>query len=285
MKNLRKFLFALGAFAAILTFASCSDNDDDGNSGGVSITLPESVGTNELVGTKWESSDYGYSYTFEFADGTATYTEVYSSEIDEIDKRVYNYTYDSENKLIYLAPITISYSDEEGEYSYSASTFESLAKKYGLSGDDFSRVIEVINNMFSTKTVYKYTLDGNSLTLEEYFDGSLPSNVTFNYTGTDLDGIYEGYLSLYVSSYYYEIIPIFSNGTFSGNLYKYSNDDDTEKLGKASGTYTISGKGTSRCTISFTFTSLPEGFSVISKDKEYKFKQYKDPRIYTKTTN
>lgn len=284
MKNLRKFLFALGAFAAILTFASCSDNDDDGNSGGVSITLPESVGTNELAGTKWESSDYSYSYTFEFADGTATYTQVYSSD-KSTSKEVYNYTYDSENKFIYLALITRSDSDEEGEYSYSASTFESQAKKEGLSGDELSRVIEVCNNIFTTKTVYKYTLDDSGLTLEEYFDGSLPSNVTFDNTDTDLNGVYWGYLSLYVSPSYYECIPTFSNGTFSGNLYKYSDDDDTEKLGKASGTYTINGTGTSGCTISFTFTSLPEGFSVISKDKEYKFTQEENSRTYTKTTN
>lgn len=288
MKNLRKFLFALAALAAVFTFASCSDDDDDDDdSGSATITLPESVGTNELSGSSWKQSDSDYSRTFEFADGTATLTEVDAEDSSTTIKRVYKYTYDSENKLVYLALTTYGGTDSGESYSISASSYESQVKNMGDSGDHLSWDIEWAKNLFTTPTIYKYTLDGSSLTLANYFDGTLPSNSYFyNKNDTNLD--YDGYLQTYDSSSEanYALFPTFSNGSFSGNLYKEGYDDGNyKKLGTASGTYTVSGTGTSDCTITFTFTSLPNEFSVITTNTAYKLTQDEDSYKYTKVTN
>lgn len=288
MKNLRKFLLALAAFAAVFTFASCSDDDDDeGSSEGVSITLPESVGTNELSGTKWEQSDSNYSRTFEFADGTATLTEVDAEDSTTTIKYVYKYTYDSENKLVYLALTTYGGTKGSDSYSVSASSYESDVKNIGDSGGQLSWDIEWTKNLFTTSTIYKYTLEDSNLTLANYFDGTLPSNAGFYNNDKDLD--YYGYLETYDSSSEasYALFPTFSNGSFSGNLYKEGYDDDGnyEKLGTASGTYTTTGTGTSDCTVTVTFTSLPDGFSVLTTNTAYTLTQDEDSYKYTKVTD
>lgn len=289
MKNLRKFLFVLAALAAVFTFASCSDDDDDddddGDSGKATITLPDSVGTDELSGTKWEQKSESYSRIFEFAGGTATFTE---TDSEESSKKVYTYTYtyDSEKKLVYLALTSYSGKEDEESYSFSASSYESQIKDTGVSGDMLSYEIEWCKNLFATQTIYKYTIEDNKLTLAEYFDGTLPTKAYF-YGNDDLS--YNGYLQLEDkdNDADYAIFPTSSSeDSFSGNLYKKGYDDEKwEKVGTVNVTYTVSGSGTSDSKITFTFTSLPDDFSAITKNTAYELVQDEDSDEYTKVTN
>ena len=309
MKLSKKILAALSAaalLAATALFASCSDDEDDDKNGTVYATLPESVGENPLKGKTWkitdtENDEEGTTCSWEFTDTTATYTE---SNTDHKSINTYKYSYDANQKLLYLALQSEGWT-ENGEWiSYSSvEEYEEQYKKWceeegeSLSDVELECELEYVKRDFSTRRVRKYTIgDDGSLTLEDYFDGNLPTKCDFykDFGESELPSEYtEGFISidcigLYDSEYDYRYNYYLSFNseakTFSGNMYSYksSKDDEfTTKLGTVKGTYTTEGIGTSGCKVTLTFTSLPDGVPIIKTGTAYELEMYSDSDTYT----
>lgn len=261
-----------------------------------SVTLPDSVGDNELKSTSWKNTASSVTTTIAFSESTVTFT---TEEGTETDTEEYKYTYNATDKLLYLELESVKY---DGSDTISRSSdIETLLKNEGLSGDELSWEIEIIKNRLKTVTIYKYTLTDSSLKLENYFDGTLPPSGSFTassdspeytlYSNSD-GGIFtyeaeETSDGAKVNVGYRIGMMNLSDGSFDGNLYKQTFDASGEtytvtSLGTAKGTYTTSGKGTSDCTISFTFTSLPDGATSLSTGSAYKLTQEAIPTTYTK---
>ena len=296
MKNLfglKKMFMASLALAMVFSVASCKqDDDDDGgtaslsnsSSSGSSVTLPASVGDNVLKGKTWERTySEGSSSSSEsvaFSDSTVTRTRTYSGEESGSSTEVYNYTYDATKNLVYMSFKSV-FGTEGGEsYSYSSlSEFEAelnkVAEEYGMSAEEKAAEIANFKAELERTTVYKYTISGSSLTLADYFYGTLPSNVEFEYRDSgysiklDDDRVYleEWGFSSDVDGKARGVT--FSNGTFSGKL--YDRHEETE-IGDVAGTYTISGEGSS-ATVTVKFTSLPSVYKTIKANTDYVLEQ------------
>ena len=179
--------------------------------------------------------------------------------------------------------------------------YKKLAKKYNLSGIELENAVAEITAKFGTKTIYQYEISGSTIKFYEYFDGTLPTMADFDdgstdsYSGSLRDfKLREGYFRIRpvnrTSVSHYLIYPTFSSGTFSGTIFmdfdgNSDNDDDwtVSKLGTVSGTYTTSGTGISGCSITITFTSLPDGVSDFAINTAYELEQnYPYSNTYTK---
>lgn len=262
-----------------------------------SVTLPDSVGDNELKSTSWKTTASSVTTTIAFSESTVTFTEEGTGTETYTDTEEYKYTYNATDKLLYLELESVKY---DGSDTISRSSdIETLLKNEGLSGDELSWEVEVIKNRLKTVTIYKYTLADSSLTLENYFDGTLPPSGSFTASSGSsvLYSNSEGGIFNYeaeetsgettVTVGYRIGMMNLSDGSFDGDLYKQTFDASGESytltsLGTAKGTYTTSGKGTSDCTISFTFTSLPDGATSLSTGSAYTLTQEATPTTYTK---
>ena len=317
MKLSKKILAAVSivAFAAfaMLPLASCSD---DGDSGGQSTqqpsstdngegegektggegdgtggdngdttphaTLPESVGANPFAGKTWEyfASGFQERHFWEFSDTTARHIveETVNDKVEIHEGAVYNYSYNADENLLYLALKTYIQTDDGEEWSYaSLEDFKKLAEAWGWFSVEIELELERVEQEFSLLKIKKYTIDGNTLKLENYFDGSLPSAYQFykSFRADELPDGYSGelgidYMSINMPSgsefkCFYSLS--FDGTAFSGRVY----DEDANTLGTISGTYTTSGSGTaeSGCTVTLNFTSIPSGIPVIVTGKDY----------------
>nr|MBP3281925.1 hypothetical protein [Treponema sp.] len=125
MKLSKKILAALSAAALLATtalFASCSDDENDDKNGTSYVTLPESVGENPLKGKTWqitdtENDEEGTTCSWEFTDTTATYTE---SNTDHKSINTYKYSYDANQKLLYLALQSEGWTEDGETISWSS---------------------------------------------------------------------------------------------------------------------------------------------------------------------
>ena len=287
---MKRFSIAMvSAFLALslIGFVSCSsDSDDDDDtstttsSSSSTITLPESVGTDELSGTSWSydnSSGEGEVTTWTFKDGTATEKVVRQSKnMTEINE--YTYSYDSTKKLVYLALTKYTNTDDEGTVSFSsAAAAKAEAAKDGATGTELDHIYEQYNAAFSTKTVYKYTIEDTSLTLDSYFDGTLPTMAELD---NEIDEVFIdfGCIVLGKDTPFYATV---SGNTLTGTVYAESGDEIV-KLGTATGTYTASGAGTSDCTVTITFSALPSGVTAVTTNTAYTFTQFASSKTFTK---
>ena len=298
MKLSKKILAALSAAALLATtalFASCSDDEDDGKNGTAYVTLPESVGENPLKGKTWKyqyTDTYGdgsdsWSGTWSFTDTTATYTE---SETDHTNIETYKYSYDANQKLLYLALQSEGWTEDGETISWSSvEEYEEEMKKeseeegWSVSEATIECALEDVKQEFSTLEVNKYTIDDDgSLKLEDYFDGNLPTKCSF-YKYIDESELTEEYTYGSVRSYdiwledsenmyRYEYFLSFNSEakTFKGNMYSQKRPrgedwGDATKLGTVKGTYTTEGIGTSGCKVTLTFTALPDGVPALIK--------------------
>ena len=291
-------IVALAASAAF--FASCTDDEDDEKITTPHATLPESVGANLFAGKTWEMSDISDgqevdSECWKFSDTMATWRHEYYRDGELFaDNYVYNYSYNADENLLYLSFQSAFGTDDGGEWSYaSLEDVKKLCEEYGYSSVATEMELEWAEQDFSTLKIKKFTIDGESLKLENYFDGSLPTLCKFEKEFTEDELLYEdssisyGYVRLdrvivYTSSdHSYIYYPTFKNGSFSGKVY----DEDVNTLGTISGTYTTSGSGTaeSGCTVTLNFTSIPSGIPVIVTGKDYVLEMSSghSDRIYT----
>ena len=247
-------------------------------------TLPESVGANPFAGKTWEMSDISDgqevdSECWKFSDTMATWRHEYYRDGELFaDNYVYNYSYNADESLLYLSFQSASGTDDGGEWSYaSLEDFKKLAEAWGWSSVEIELELERVEQEFSLLKIKKYTIDGNTLKLENYFNGSLPSAYQFykSFRADELPDGYSGelgidYMSINMPSgsefkCFYSLS--FDGTAFSGKVY----DEDVNTLGIISGTYTTSGFGTaeSGCTVTLNFTSIPSGIPVIVTGKDY----------------
>ncbi|MBR1615324.1 MAG: hypothetical protein IJ673_07555 [Treponema sp.] len=331
-------IVALAAFV-MLPLASCSDDGDSGGqstqqpsstdngegdgektggegekTGGDNgdttphATLPESVGANPFAGKTWETSyisdgQGGNSECWKFSDTMATYRNEYYRDGELFaDNYVYNYSYNADESLLYLSFQSASGTDDGGEWSYaSLEDFKKTCEEYGYSSVATEMELEWVEQEFSLLEIKKYTIDGNTLKLEDYFDGSLPTLCEFEKKFTEDELPYEdssnsyGHVGLdevwlldetgHETGHDYRYYPTFKNGSFSGTAYDSNDEMTAVKLGTISGTYTTSGSGTaeSGCTVTLNFTSIPSGIPVIVTGKDYvlEMESGHSDRIYT----
>ncbi len=268
-KALKSIAFALLSAAMLFNFAACSSDDDSGSDDGGSTTvkLPESVGENPFKGKTLK--DYGKSY--KFSDKTVDETGGSYTE-------TYGYTYNTETSVIYLKLKKISY----GSVSYSSAS--EMLKGTNLSSADFEDYKNQLEDDFATIKTYKYTITDDSIDLEEYFDGQLPTEVKFFTTyGTEIKYVtLEGTkLEFNESRTDYNAAYLnFSNDSFSGTAFHviYEGFESTKtKLGTIKGTYTLSseegkniyGDAVTDWYLTLKLTEVPEGLESY-KDKEIK---------------
>lgn len=296
MKNaMKKFgLMWLLVCAVALIFVSCKKEDDDdnsgngGGSGNGSVALPANVGTNEFAGKTWKVSNVSWNHgiqTLVFTDSTLKkndenpngYTEVYN----------YNYAYDSTNKLLYLSLVSVKMGDgttitTQAEY---VSFHKNEASEYKETWNERDEIEAKsgAKDLFEILRIYKYSISSDgSLKLAEYFSGSLPSNIRFESSsikrikGSDIR------LECSDNSHTY-IFMTYNNGSFSGTAVT-----EGTVLGKAAGTYTIQGTGTSNCTVTLRFTTLPDKITEISsvqKNTDYTLVQEENSITYASGEN
>ena len=272
-----------------------SGTNKDGKNSGEStsattpkVTLPESVGENPFAGKTFSEIITGgdaerKTRTWDFTDSKAT--EVENDSIwNGISTSVYRYSYDANQKLLFLS--FKSYSEKSADRTYTFSSVaeyeEILRKNAGYSGDALERMLAMCASQFATMEVYQYEISENSIILTKYFNGSLPTVVRFSTESetpiyidyNDAKGMI--YIKLSDNTLY-EFYPTFSNNSFSGKMYKGLWDGDKENptsIGSVEGTYTTSGKGIkgSGCTITLIFTKLPDSVTGISTGTEYVLK-------------
>ena len=289
-------IVALAASAAF--FASCTDDEDDEDEKITTphATLPESVGANPFAGKTWEyfASGFQERHFWEFSDTTARriVEETVNDKVEIHEGEVYNYSYNADENLLYLALKTYIETDDGEEWSVSSlEDVEKVGEAWGYSSDEIDCWLEEWKLDFSTLKIKKFTIDGESLKLENYFDGSLPSAYQFykSFGEDELPDGYSGelgidYMSINMPSgsefkcFYYLS---FDGTSFSGRVY----DEEANTLGTISGTYTTSGSGTaeSGCTVTLNFTSIPSGIPVIVTGKDYVLEMDSghSDRIYT----
>ena len=263
-------------------------------------TLPESVGANPFAGKTWERSfsDGQGGECWKFSDTMATYRDEHYHDGELfVENYVYNYSYNADENLLYLALKTYIETDDGEEWSVSSlEDVEKVGEAWGYSSDEIDCWLEEWKLDFSTLKIKKFTIDGESLKLEDYFDGSLPSAYQFykSFRADELPDGYSGelgidYMSINMPSgsefkcFYYLS---FDGTSFSGTAYDFNGDEMTAvKLGTISGTYTTSGSGTaeSGCTVTLNFTSIPSGIPVIVTGKDYVLEMTSgnSDRIYT----
>jgi len=278
--------------ALVFSFVSCKNNDDDEDTTSAekpAVTLPESKGENIFKGKVWTrtTSNSSRTYTYTFADDTVTYRRDNSDGSWNI--RTYNYSYNADSSLLYLS--YKAFENSKGLSYSSVSEYEAKQKEKGITGDTLADYVAYTKAEFDTKIIYKYVLSGNEISFFDYFDGTLPTYAYFSADTIEKDGkeygLYNmnGYILIDDNASYgtneqitFELYPTFSNGSFSGKLYKCIYNTETEDetsvyLGSASGTYTVTGTGTgseeNAGTLKLNFTTLPTSFTILSANTDY----------------
>ncbi len=303
MKKALKFLLVgFVASAMIFGFASCSDDEEDekaatttttennGENGDSTTTTTENNGTtgsttttttestNPFSGKTWRVTEEGFLVEYAFSNETVTNT-IEESQGNHPYKIVVTakYTYDTAKSLLSLEPTHMyqKEGDEEAEYS-NISEIEAAFEALGFTGADLACKVASYNAEFRTKVVYKYEITGNTLKLTNYFDGVLPTSIEFNKDGGESDSDIEfrtGEIKVCGTHARYYIYPTFTDGNFSGTVFKkiYENDNEVfTNLGNAAGTYSTSGTGSEGCTITLKFTALPDdAATAISLNTDY----------------
>lgn len=251
----------------------------------VADATPDCVGTDELSGKTFERTYDGGKEVYTFKDGIAEETDS-SEEGDGEAKITYSYSWNATEKLVYLqkkSSSAMGYTMNSAEDEVKA--YIDYMKKYGgtLSEEDKECLNEETKYNWSMVDVYKYIISDGKLYLEPYFDGVyIPTkglqnfnfgsnaNWSVNFSSDCLklkDNTGDG--KTYIS------YPVFSDGNFSGTLYKKTKkagekDSTLTKVGAIKGTYTIS----ANTSVKLNFTEVPETVSTLKGEFELKARNY-----------
>ena len=146
------------------------------------------------------------------------------------------------------------------------------AEGFTLSETDLECETTFFNALLSTKIIYQYEISDSNITFTDYFDGTLPTDVSFSGEKISFTE-HRMYFRLDKNDEnLYFSYPTYKNGSFTGKVYKCERGDEgwtTVALGNIAGTYTTSGTGTSGCTVTLTFSELPEGITEVSTGTAY----------------
>lgn len=222
------------------------------------VIMPDSVGENPFVGKTF--MDENKYHTWSFSDSTVSHND-----------SLYFYTYNTEKKLLYFT-FKSQYWEDDGYID----SFADLMENYIAYGSSENAAYEEAYSEYSVPEIYTYEIEGDTLSLKEYFDGTLPTQAPFIHYKTDGGGftLQNGGIHFWNSgagSGFSCFKLNSSDGKFSGNLYELGDVADNKKVGEIEGVYTIGGTDSSGYTISLQFTKLPSallslGFEV---NKEY----------------
>ncbi len=232
-----------------------------------SVELPASVGNNPFAGKTFvlDDSHYDSSMTLTFTEDVMTRT--YKTQIS-----YYKYSYNATTKMLYWVPVfpvkdgdkTITSINEHINY------VKTQAEAKGKSWTKNKEICTKAQIIFALThpEAYLYTFTDTGLSLENYFTGDIAQNIRFywheeysspSYAGRQITTEFAPGFAIiaYLNSEdisYNVVLTHKDNGTFTGNVY---NEKEDTLLGTLAGTYSISGTGTSGCTLTYNFTSLP----------------------------
>lgn len=285
MKKLNRILFSILFASLVLPFASCGDDEEEDDT--PKASLPTSVGENIFSGKTFTYEDEHENVsTLKFKESTVVFTE---EDDDGTYEKTYQYSYDTEKSILYLAFQSISGTEAGEAFSLSnADEYVAYRKKelesegVELTEDYLLFLSEDGKDWFSGNVdEYKYEITGDVISLEDYFDGNLPTECKFYSADGSvrvsdkikLDVLEHGDSAVYEC--FRTVNCSYSDGKFSGNIYgEFNHDDGYKLLGKVEGTYSTSGTGTegSGCTVKLTFTAIPDevaSASGVAKGTEY----------------
>ncbi len=260
------------------------------------INLPESVGQNPFAGRVFTTSDGNGNNTslstWSFTNNKATY-----SNSDSSYTMTYNYTYNTNNNLLYLACTELSQRNPSGDGVETLNSVSSVVEFLEGYYPDYSeeRKCDLIDwglkCYFYSKEIYQYSISENTLNLIKYFDGTLPVEVRFvsNNNTSPYISLCGSCLSLGSQPgcpccYFCD----FNDGKIFGKLVtsQYSGPLtvlEGEILGDFEASYTTSGTGPSNCSVTLTFTKLPESIQGYEIGMPYVISQYVNSQVPAQT--
>lgn len=241
------------------------------------VSLPASVGVNELKGLKIESlSNSSSKDEYIFSDTTVEVTRYRNGAV--FGKIIFDYSYNSIEKTFCMKLKCYVY--DETTYIY---TFDDALEYYG--SDLFASLTEeelqiqklMFEELFNEVDYKKYEILGNLFTMYEYFNPE-DTNVTSSHNGrisySDEEVVFSNHdcQSFWVNKgkgdeglKFFNVRYNPSSKTFTGPV-RSKNEGD---IGVASGTYKTEGRGISGCSITLVFEDLPDTIDFLTKGKEY----------------
>ncbi len=281
MKKLNKFMCLALSASMLLSFTSCDPDSDDEKIEfeNVNIVLPEPVGENPFAGKTFtinsENPFISQPSKYTFTNDTCTISQTMQSGEDSTIEAAatYSYSYNATDSLLYLALRTTQYLGAGDSMSFSdLKNFISLGQKSGADTAELQYLADQASITFSTPAVCKYTIQDDKFSAENYFDGTLPCQCSFKSDSAYLSAEGISFSSKTDDAVYNIMLFYDKDRSFHGRV--YSTAGETISLtGTVKGTYTSTGKGTSGCKVSLTFTDLPEGIKSFSKGMPYIFEQ------------
>ena len=166
MKKTRRFIAILFATALAFAFTACENDDDDDDNNSPTETanskLPAPVGENPFSGNVYSANHIEYKFN------ATTVTKNTATYILSKATKLYNYSYNTTKKLLYLELVSLSDGTNTWE---SAAEYESYAKEQT---SDYTLLIETqgLASEFALPMTFKYTV-GDELQLDGYCDGTL----------------------------------------------------------------------------------------------------------------
>ena len=270
MTFVKRLFPAILALLLVFTFTSCNpDEEEENNNSSLNGSSQPANNTAETVsgdydfnGTTWTYTFSSETTTYSFTENTVTMTDVFGTTTTT---KEYSYTQDKANALLKLKLTKVTLTENGSTFSYTSATeqeahYTSTGTSYGTALTYACTAAE-----FAEEKVFKYSVSESTLTLTKYFNKTLPSEISFDAT----NGGYSNYLFVFRSAeLIYQFSPTFSGNSFSGNMYLLATTGMT-LLGNVEGSYTASEAGTKNCSITITFTSLPDGVTSLTTGTAY----------------
>lgn len=250
---------------------------------------------NSLHGNKYYGTDrdFGGSCTWSFDAETVTqtahrYSDGNNAAPSATRTTVYSYTVDEAKSVLTLNFKSLNYSSDELKASISnAEEYFSLGDNKDESADALEYTTDEFKALYLTPKKYYYEIyDNNRIEMNGYFDGELPTIEEFDNEDDAPISVQDGFLWIESSDNDeedYRCTPTFSDGKFSGSLFKTTDHGQKyTKLGVIEGTYKTSKESGSKeadsyysktggnWSVTFTFTKIPEGTPVIKLNTPYK---------------
>ena len=279
MKLSEKIISAFFCAAFLLAVSSCKNSPsenpepDEPDFPEPEVTLPDSKGENIFSGKKFteEYSFINVYHEWDFTDSKVTVTKR-DDENEVMLLTSYSYSFDTEKSLLYL--VVESYKD--AHYISFSSFSEYLEKMTEKEIPSKMRSVLTASTYFklSTVQIYNYVIAENRIALIPYFNGKLPSNVTFCDAENTIT-LSNGVLTLKNETQSYvlfsdEMLAGEESGTFFAEGAVRTNANSFyEECGKVSGTFKSAGSGTAGCSVTLTFTELPSSITFVQKEKSY----------------
>ena len=243
------------------------------------VTLPASVGENPFKGKTFTK---GEEEVWIFSDQENTVKEEIHRTDREDSWKIYNYSYNAQKNVIYLALKTLSWGDSS--YSSLAEYWEIMKEMMKenpdkpVSEDMIESALKSMARNFSTIEVYQYKISEGTIAFKYYYDPACPNYSGFYCSDETEEAGFRTLINfkrgegLWLwpkgstgnGDGYHCMFPEMKDGQLSGDIYY-----EDEMIGSIKATYTVSGEGTSDCTMTIKFSELPEIMTDFTTGKEY----------------